>query len=342
MMSDQNKAAAEAGKQAEELHKQVYGDTAESAKEENLELDLGTPPPDLKVVENTPAPAPEAQQPPAPEPQVVDSDALQILKDELAQMQQSYKVMKGKYDAEVPRMHQSLQTMREENEALRAQPQAQPPADNEHLLSEEEVDAYGEDLIGVIRKAAREEFSGEVNKLHTENQSLREQINNMGQTVAVSQGNTLRDQLTQLVPEWKELDGDSGFLAWLGESDPFSGYIRHNMLKQAYTQNDVQRVAMFFKAYLSEHAAVNEAVADAQQAHVAQNQGTTMQLDTLVAPGSPKESLSAPDEVKRVYTEADVNGFYSNVQRGVYKNDPAKKARIEADIIAAGREGRIR
>jgi hypothetical protein len=66
-------------------------------------------------------------------------------------------------------------------------------------------------------------------------------------------------------------------------------------------------------------------------------------LNTLVAPGraSDGDAPRAPEDNLTTYTEAEIGQFYRDVQSGVFKDNPAEKDRIERDIFAAQRGGRI-
>jgi hypothetical protein len=70
--------------------------------------------------------------------------------------------------------------------------------------------------------------------------------------------------------------------------------------------------------------------------------GSRLNLNEYVAPGTPKGggNAGAPRD-KRIWSTPEIGKFYSDVQKGRYKNRPEDKARIEADIVAATREGRI-
>jgi len=69
-----------------------------------------------------------------------------------------------------------------------------------------------------------------------------------------------------------------------------------------------------------------------------------MTLDTLAAPGRATHATDAnsSQDGKPVYTHAEIKRFYNDVRRGAYAGRDADKARIEADMFAAQREGRVR
>lgn len=110
------------------------------------------------------------------------------------------------------------------------------------------------------------------------------------------------------------------------------------MLRSAFENNNGPRVLAFFKTFTNENAAFQTG---AQIETAGQPQ---VDLNTLVAPGRASDG-SAPraqeESSGRQWTQAEIGQFYADVQRGVYRDDPAKKAAIENDIFAAQSAGRI-
>ena len=267
--------------------------------------------------------------------------------------EQKYRVLQGKYNAEVPRLHRELNTLRGEMQDLRAayleiREQQQPPAEespNEEpaakLLSEEDIEDYGEDLINVIKRAAKEELLPELSRLREENQQLKAQLGDVSNVVIESARDKLLNTLDKEVPNWKDINVDENFLQWLEHRDAFSGQRRLDMLHQAFEANDAQRVVAFFEGFIKEHTALKtpqEAPSSGVQPKV--------DMDSLVAPGKPKSGegqtsgSTQPDE--RVWTQADISAFYRDVRRGVYRGRESEKRAVEHQIIKAVNENRVR
>jgi len=136
------------------------------------------------------------------------------------------------------------------------------------------------------------------------------------------------------------LNTNPDFLGWLGLPDPFSGAIRHEMLKAAYAQADAPRVLAFFNGFLAEGAAVAPASVQPE------NQGSNLQripLKDLAAPGRAKAAAAqdAPTE-KPTITRQAVSAFYADVAAGKYRGNDAGKNKREAEIFSAQAEGRLR
>jgi hypothetical protein len=63
-------------------------------------------------------------------------------------------------------------------------------------------------------------------------------------------------------------------------------------------------------------------------------------LDDLAAPGRAHSAGGAPAE-KPVYTAEEITRFYADVAAGRWRGRDADRIAIDADIMLAGREGRI-
>lgn len=310
-----------------------------------------------------PAEAPPAEKPPAtvtelhPTPEGGDPEVTPPAepKPERTDWKQKYSVLKGKYDAEVPRLSESLRDANTRITALEDRLAAPPavaptpePSQPRTDFTPEEVADYGEDLLDVIGRKARaiveSEYLPQINSLNTELNALKTQVGETGQKVAKQETNEVFAQLDSTVKDWRKTNVDPAFHVWLDQVDPFSGVTRKNLMLTAFDRKNAHQVKAFFDKYAEENAAVVPNPADPTPSGQGGTEaGSTLDLGNYVAPGTPRSGgdVSAPKD-KRVWSNADVGRFYSDVQKGRYKTRPEDKARIEADIIAATREGRIK
>ena len=121
--------------------------------------------------------------------------------------------------------------------------------------------------------------------------------------------------------------------------------LKGNLLKAAFQAADAPRVVAFFKGYKAEQQATGQVPAPAGQQQPPAPIVPAVALETLVAPGRAKpasgdSALSAAD--KPIYTRADIQRFYGLVRQGYYAGREQDKARDEASIFLAQREGRVR
>jgi NADPH-dependent glutamate synthase beta subunit-like oxidoreductase len=64
--------------------------------------------------------------------------------------------------------------------------------------------------------------------------------------------------------------------------------------------------------------------------------------EALVAPGRGKAGQPQQRSQPKVWNDVDIRKFYSDLRRGVYRGREAEADAIDADIIRANAEGRVR
>lgn len=286
---------------------------------------------------NPPDPNPEPQ-PPEPQPQNISPEPEpKPIPEET--WEQRYRGLQGKYDAEVPRLHSQLREMNAQlqqliadNAVLKAQKTAEPPAPAKTLITEQDKEAFGSDLIDLIDRATEQKIAGYREaeaQLKAEIAELKGKLGNVSERQVVSDKDRFMMQLGQLVSDWEAINVDPGFLTWLSEVDPVYGLPRQAALNNAYEAFDAQRTANIFKQYKALTA----------PAQPAQNKPN---LQSQVAPTrsrtSPAPATNSAE--KRTYTQGEITQFYEEWRRGYLDNDEA--VRMEKEIHAAIAEGRIR
>lgn len=277
-----------------------------------------TPPADSQtptpaVASEAPAPAPESTAPTNTPPTEGDE-----------KWESRYKTLNGKYNAEVPRLHAALKerdsklnSLTDEVEALKAKVEAQ---NREPLVKPEEVNEYGEPLVDLIRRAAREEVSTK----DAEIKELSRKLDRMSTQTVETQEVSFYDKLNAAVSDWMTINNEPEFHAWLGEIDELTGVQRQAILSEAEEKRDADRVARFFNAYkrVQETKAANARVS----------------LESQTVPVTSR--VDAPPQGKKLWTRAEIADHYAKDRRGEYTEEQAMA--IENEIQAAIREGRIR
>lgn len=232
-----------------------------------------------------------------------------------------YKILSGKYSAEVPQMaaerrelRHKLQQLEKELEILKNAPKP------ERLVKDEEIAEYGEPLVDLMRRAAREEVAAkdaQISELVARLESFEHQ--NQKHTVV-----DFYTRLGQLVPDWVAVNENKSFHKWLAERDDLTGLERQEMLTQAEAEKSPERVSAFFNAFKKQ---TQSAVAQASQ-----------RLETQVAPSA--MSSDGPPPGKRIWTRSQIADFYGQVRRGELSEE--KAVAIESEIQSASLEGRVR
>lgn len=278
---------------------------------------------------------------PAPEPQPQDVSPEPEPKPAVSEetWEQKYHTLKGKFDAEVPRLYAQVREMNSQIGQLTTDlaeakaAQAQPvPASTPSLITEQDKEAFGSDLIDLIERATEAKLSGSRQleaKLTAEIAELKGKLGNVTERQVVSDKDRYENALTAAVPDWQALNVDQGFLNWLAEVDPVYGMPRQYALTNAYEALDAHRTATIFNQY-------KKSVAPPAQSN------NRADLQRQVAPTRSRTSPAPtnPNVDKRIYNQKDIDAFYSDWRRGMI--DEAEAVQIEKDIHAATTEGRIR
>jgi len=287
-----------------------------------------------------------------------------------APWEHKYKVLQGKYNAEVPKLqkqvsegHDTIQELRQRQNNLETmlasiqttnQTPPKPTEPPAPTISDEEIATYGPDLVEVIQRLARAEAEKMVaagaKPLADRLGKVEQDASQVSQTVALSAQEKTVQALAAAIPNWLELNNDDNYLAWLDQVDPFAGKKRGVLLRQAFAANDAPRVIAFFKGYLTENAAVTpEPTTPAPETPApAATQEPQTSLETLVAPGAPKApTASAPNEAgKRVWTQQEVAQLYAAksefIRKHPGKDMPEELQKQERDLFKAQGEGRLR
>ena len=226
---------------------------------------------------------------------------------------------------------------------------AQPPpvASNyakPQLIKPEERDDYGEEFFDVVGRRAREEYFPEFEMLSERLKRLESGQTAITQVVERTQQRGLYDQLSDEVPDWREINHHPTFLNWLTIPDAYSGIPRAELLKNAFSRQDTPRVVNFFKGFLTE--AVGPPTTSSSPGNAApplfngQASGRPS-LEDFAAPGRARSGQPQMPPDKPTYTQAWIAQFSADKRTGKYRGREADAEAIERDIYQAQHEGRI-
>lgn len=236
-----------------------------------------------------------------------------------------FNVINGKYAAEVPalrreveKLTQQLNDKNREIETLKASTQPSNPGG----LSDEQLaefkEQFGEDFVTFVERMISSKTAPQSNAKVEELERKVEQF---------EQQNRQRTEagfwtaLTELVPEWRTLNADQNFHAFLAQYDPQTGTQRQQALTTAQQALDADGVAAVFNAFKKQQPAPKPRIPDDQV-----DPQTSRATDT--------------PQGQKIWTSSEIKQFYKDKSAGKYSADEGQ--RLEADIFAAQREGRIR
>ena len=275
--------------------------------------------------------APEAQpQGAAPVDPAQSADPTQPAQAETrdaAYWRHRFDVIQGKYNVEVPALRKEIadlkQQLAQQLDAAPSTPQGSAVQRAQEAMAEltqAEIDEFGPDLVNLIKRvagsaAAAQAFQADQGDLQTLKSELSQIREEQQQDAQARFWATLEDQ----VPDFRAINANPAFLAWLAEVDPMSGASRQQLLASAQHALDPYRVAAIFRSF----------------AGAAPKKQTIP--DELVQPRQARAAPAEPSAAK-VWTRAEISQFFRNKA-----SLPADKAAaLEADIFAAQAQGRIR
>jgi hypothetical protein len=262
---------------------------------------------------------------------------------------QKYKTLQGMYNAEVPRLHttnRELQSRVQQMEQLLATLSAQ--SNTAHQLAVEaspqvtdrDREEYGESL-DVMRRVSREEVTPVLQKMGQIEQLLQQlqtnvvpQVQNLTHKQAMSAEQQFWSGLTEVVPNWRDVNNDPDFQSWLLDVDPFTGVARQTILEDAQKNLDVRRISKFFTTWL-------EMNGQADAAQNTQRKSPASELERQVTPGRSRSASTPSGSSAKVYSPVDIENFFADVRKGKYKGKEAERDRVERDIFSAQKDGRI-
>ena len=285
------------------------------------------PPPTPAEPPQDPQPQPAEPKPVEPTPKPTEPEVPEET------WQQKYKTLKGMYDAEVPRLHSDVRELRSQMEKLQKAAEAPKPetkpAKVEKLVTDADVQAFGEDLIEVQRKVAREvaaEFRGELDAMKAENEKLREQLNTTGSQVSEA---SFEQRLYRLVPDFQAVNADDRWIGWLNEVDPLLRAPRKSVAQDAFNRGDAEAVAHYIGMF------------KASVAPVEQPSDKAAELEKQIQPT--RSASNAPvSPTAKTYTDAQVQKMFQKSVELSSRGQRDEAMKLEAEIDAAYREGRVR
>lgn len=240
---------------------------------------------------------------------------------------QRFEVMQGKYNAEIPRLIEQVNTLNTQLQevAQRGQkedPPAQKPASVEEALSQLH-DTYGSELTEALDRLVQARLK-----------SVEDKVSNVETVTAQSAWDRFLGSLDTAAPGWRELNSDPGFLSFLDTPEEWTGAKYGALLESAYKSGDVIRTAKIFNQYKQMTGSNPQGQPDRQPTP-----------DALATPRKRGGGDAAPSQGradgKKVYTFAEVNKFYYDLEHGKYRGKEQEAEALEHDILVANKEGRI-
>ena len=278
---------------------------------------------------------------PIEEPVAVEATPANDSVEEVSEsFKQKYATLRGKYDAEVPRLHQQVKELTDQMNAIRHEAEAakkaeaEKPKEKVSYVTDADREEYGDDLIDFQRRVAKEasqEYEDRFEQQAKVIEQLQQQISNTGSQVG-EVGFT--QKLNALVPGFDQLDNDERWVAWLNEYDPMTRGPRRDQAQAAFNSGDAEAVAHYVGLF---RESINEPVANGKS-------DRDTELEKQVTPSRSASTVTNKSSSKnsKVYSERELNNAWTKIRtlntQGKY--DDAEK--LEAELTAAYMEGRVK
>ena len=255
------------------------------------------------------------------------------------EFEQKYKTLRGKYDAEVPRLHQQVRDLNGKLEELAKSLEAkpEPPTKSKEKVSyvtDADRAEFGEELIDVQRRVAQEvsqEYTERMEQQDAVIQKLQEQLAKTGNDVGEM---SFTQRLHSVVPDFAEIDNDERWVAWLNEHDPMLRGPRRDQAAAAFQAGDAEAVLHYVNLF-------KESISEPETAPRQQRQ---TELEKQVAPNRSANSVrtQSANQNSKIYSPREVENAWTKVRTLNTKGKYADAEKLEAELTAAYMEGRVR
>ncbi len=309
--------------EVEELEKELALNEAKENKGEE---------PTLEVVEDTKDEVKNEQ--PALE-EVKPADDSKEVKDDF---KQKYSTLRGKYDAEVPRLHQQVRDLTDQLQGIKNDMEAAKKVDSEtpkeevSYITDADREEYGDDLIDFQRRVAKEaskEYEGRFAQQEKVIEELRKQVSSTGDQVGEM---SFSQKLNVLVPGFDQLDNDEGWVSWLNGYDPMSRGPRRDQAQAAFDRGDADAVAHYVGLYRESTVPVEQGK-NSRQA----------ELEKQVTPNrSSSTSASKSLAGSKIYTSKQMDNAWAKTRTLNTQGKYEEAAKLEAELTSAYMEGRVK
>jgi len=256
---------------------------------------------------------------------------------------QKYKVLKGKYDAEVPRLNAQVKELTESFNSIKTELERtkKDKAEAERItLAKEQSgertveiqkikEEYGPELANLVEK-----LSDAHDALTTKNNELQSQLDTVGNTVksfeedSFSNSNdTFWKEVKSKVSDWEEWNSHPNMLKFLNEIDEISGLTKGQLFKLAQDELRAGAVIKLFQDFK-----------ESQQKGNAHKENL---INSQIEPNNTNNGVGESITTLNEWTTSSVKQFYDDARRGKYKDNPQEYTRIDKEIVAAQAAGKI-
>lgn len=245
--------------------------------------------------------------------------------------EEKYRVLQGKYDKEVPRLHSELKELKEKI-FERIGDLSQKPEVEEAPVPDAKLEAfkeeYGEDLIGYLDSYFESKMKPAIEAQTKESiEPVQQKVTSLEDSQVETAKTEFASYLDKNVNgDWREAGEDPNFIAFL-ETEDSSGFNTYGELLEKFNNSwDEKRMAKVFNAFYGEKT---EAAEKKPSPH----------KEAIVAPSRKTQAQAPNDDGKIMWTPESIKQFERDDRSGKYNQEESQK--LWNDLLAAPSENRI-
>lgn len=259
----------------------------------------------------------------------------QVAQPEYAVLEQRFRVMEGKYKAEVPRLIEQNRTLTEQLDralaALDAKAKETPPETK--LVTDADIEAYGDDLVDMVRRAAREEFKtlseALIAKLDQRFGDVAAKADRAEKQAVKSETDKFWDAVNAAHPDFDAVNVDPRWDAFLDTNVPGTRFTRRAVANDALNRFDAGVVVEQLTAF-KDSIGVGKAASTRAKPN----------LNSQVAPSSSRSSTPQAEGASRIWTGKEYADALDH--RNGQRMERAEYEALIAEAETALAEGRVR
>lgn len=256
-----------------------------------------------------------------------------------------YKTLKGKYDAEVPRLYQQLKERDAQLQQLLArlealerkadtneQPHEEPTkVDKPAFATAKDREEFGEDFVEMVERVATAAANHAVKIAIAESEkrvaAVLQQLGMVQQQVQMSEAEKFWSRVRALVPDWDTIDQDPEWIAFLDSTPEFTTETYRELAIKAIQAGQPEKIAKLVEIWRGPQKPVNQAPKQ-----------SPAELQRQVQPSTVKAAAPATPQGK-IYTRAEYEALLD--PRNIQRYGAKKAAEMAAEADRAVAEGRV-
>lgn len=256
--------------------------------------------------------------------------------------EQKYRSLKGKYDKEVPELHQQVRALSSDlnllnNQIKNIEERKEVPKESENtmdnLVTDEDREEFGEDLLNVQRRVAQEVVREYTQKLEQQNQNIDKIQKDVNKTGTDVEDMVFRQRLNYIIPDFEQINQDKKWIEWLDTVDPILQSTRRVPAEKAYQNRDSDFIANYVNLYKQNCESFQQTpeTLDSRQS----------EIEKQVAPSNSVTPDVRVNNEKRTLTQQQADKLWKSVKDLNMSGKYERAEKLENELTAALMEGRI-